>query len=112
MVGRMRHPGLNFDGELWVAGGNGGSGTLNSWSSSDGSAWTKVAVKDNETSRSGMERGVMGNRFYLIGGYVGNNTYKDDVLKYGPSLPQYYNYFSCIILKSLQNNPEKFCSHI
>ena len=77
-------PASVFDGELWVAGGNGGSGTLNSWSSSDGSAWTKVAVKDNETSRSGMESGVMGNRLYLIGGYVGNNTYKDDVLKYGP----------------------------
>ena len=60
-------------------------GTLNSWSSSDGSAWTKVAVKDNETSRSGMESGVMGNRLYLIGGYVGNNTYKDDVLIMGPS---------------------------
>ena len=52
--------------------------------SSDGSTWTKVAVKDNETSRSGIESGVMGNRLYLIGGYVDNNTYKDDVLKYGP----------------------------
>jgi len=47
----------------------------------DGSACTKVAVKDNETSRSGIESMVMGNRRYLIGGYAGNNTYKDDVLK-------------------------------
>ena len=45
-------PASVFDWELWVAGGNGGSGTLNSWSSSDGSVWIKVAVKDNETSRS------------------------------------------------------------
>ena len=38
----------------WVVGGNEGSGTLNSWNSSDGSACTKVVVKDNETSRSGI----------------------------------------------------------
>ena len=52
------------------------------WSSSDGKTWTQIT--DNETSRGGMESGVMGNRLYLIGGYVDNNTYKDDVLKYGP----------------------------
>ena len=43
-----------FDGKLWVFGGNGGSGTLNSWNSSDGSGCTKVVVKDNETSISGI----------------------------------------------------------
>ena len=59
---RSGHTVSVFDGKLWVAGGNGASGTLNSWSSSDGCAWTKVAVKDNETSRSGIESGVMGNR--------------------------------------------------
>ena len=68
---RSGHTVSVFDGKLWVAGGNGGSGTLNSWSSSDGCAWTKIAVKDNETSRSGVESGVRGNRLYLIGGYLG-----------------------------------------
>ena len=38
----------------------------------------------NETSRSGMGWAVMGNRLYISGGYIGNNTYKDDVKKYGP----------------------------
>ena len=64
---RSGHTVSVFDGKLWVAGGNGGSGTLNSWSSSDGCAWTKIAVKDNETSRGGIESGVRGNRLYLIG---------------------------------------------
>ena len=27
---------------------------------------------------------VMGNRLYISGGYIGNNSYKDDVKKYGP----------------------------
>ncbi|GIT71984.1 MAG: hypothetical protein Ct9H300mP28_17980 [Pseudomonadota bacterium] len=37
-----------------------------------------------ETSRSGMGWAVMGNRLYISGGYIGNNTYKDDVKKNGP----------------------------
>lgn len=32
-----------FDGESWIVDGNGSSGTLNSWSFSDGIAWTKDA---------------------------------------------------------------------
>ena len=81
---RSGHTAAVFDGKLWVAGGNGGSGTLNLCDSSGGSACTKVVVKDNETSRSGMESGVTWNLLYLIGGYVDNNTYKDDVLKHWP----------------------------
>ena len=51
---RSGHTAAVFDGKLWVVGGNGGSGTLNSWNSGDGSACTKVVDKDNETSRSGI----------------------------------------------------------
>ena len=74
-------PAAVIDGKLWIAGGNGGR--VNSWNWSDGSIWTKVADKDNETSRGEIESWVMGNRLYLIGGYR-NNTCKDYLLKYGP----------------------------
>ena len=81
---RSGHTAIVFDGKLWVIGGNGGSGTLNSWSSTDGSAWSDAGAIANETSRSGMGGAVMGNRLYISGGYIGNNTYKDDVKIYGP----------------------------
>jgi len=81
---RSGHTAIVFDGKLWVIGGNGGSGTLNSWSSKDGIAWSDAGAIANETSRSGMGGVVLSNRFYISGGYIGNNTYKDDVKKYGP----------------------------
>ena len=81
---RSGHTAIVFDGKLWVIGGNGGSGALNSWSSTDGSVWSDAGAIANETSRSGMGGAVLGNRLYISGGYIGNNTYKDDVKKYGP----------------------------
>ena len=57
--------------------------SLNACSSNDESVWTNVGAKSGETSRSGIESGVMANRLYLIGGYTGS-VYKDDVHKYGP----------------------------
>ena len=81
---RSGHTAIVFDGKLWVIGGNAGSDTLNSWSSIDGSAWLDAGAIANETSRSGMGGSVLNNRLYISGGYTGNNTYKDDVKKYGP----------------------------
>ena len=81
---RSGHIAIVFDGKLWVIGGNGGSGTLNSWSSKDGSVWSDLGAIANETSRTGMGGAVLNNRLYVSGGYIGNNTYKDDVKKYEP----------------------------
>ena len=81
---RSGHTAIVFDGKLWVIGGNGGSGTLNSWSSTDGSSWSNTGRIANETSRSGMGSAILKNRLYITGGYIGNNTYKDDVKIYGP----------------------------
>ena len=81
---RSGHTAAVFDGKLWVIGGNAGSGSLNSWSSTDGSAWADVGAIANQTSRGGMGSAAMANRLYISGGYIGNNTYKDDVFKYGP----------------------------
>ena len=81
---RSGHTAIVFDGELWVIGGNGGSGTLNSWSSKDGIVWSDAGTIANETSRSWMGGAVLSNCLYISGGYIGNNSYKDDVKKYGP----------------------------
>ena len=80
---RSGHTATVFEGKLWVFGGNAGTESLNAWSSTDGSVWTNVGAKSGETSRSGIESGVMANRLYLIGGYTGS-AYKDDVQKYAP----------------------------
>ena len=69
-------------------GGNNGSTIKDVWYSSNdnASSWTQASTSGTMWSAgSGIESGVMGNRLYLIGSYVGNNTYKDDVLKHmGP----------------------------
>ena len=49
-----------------MIGGNGGSGTLNSWSSTDGIAWSDAGAIANETSRSGMGGAVLSNRIYIM----------------------------------------------
>jgi hypothetical protein len=82
-LARSGHTATVFEGKLWVIGGNADTESLNAWSSTDGSVWTNVGAKSGETSRSGIESGVMANRLYLIGGYTGS-VYKDDVQKYGP----------------------------
>ena len=68
-------------------GGNNGRTLKDVWYSSNvnSSSWSQASTSGTMWSAgSGIESGVMGNRLYLIGSYVGNNTYKDDVLKYGP----------------------------
>ena len=82
-LARSGHTATVYEGKLWVIGGNADTESLNVWSSTDGSVWTNVGAKSGETSRSGIESGVMANRLYLIGGYTGS-VYKDDVQKYGP----------------------------
>ena len=66
-------------GKLWFICGNTETESLNTFSSNEESVWTNVGAKYGETSRSGIESGVMANQLYLIGGYTGS-VHKDDVL--------------------------------